>query len=81
MSKLPVVSGKELVNALEKVGFVVVRQKGSHVSLQKITSEGTYRTVVPLHTRLAKGTLLEILHQTGLSKEELIDLEPIRKML
>ena len=74
MSKLPVVSGKELVNALEKVGFVVVRQKGSHISLQKITGEGTYRTVVPLHTRLAKGTLLDILHQTGLSKEELIDL-------
>jgi hypothetical protein len=37
MSKLPVISGKELVNALEKAGFVVVRQKGSHVSLQKIT--------------------------------------------
>jgi predicted RNA binding protein YcfA (HicA-like mRNA interferase family) len=74
MSKLPVISGKELVNALEKVGFVVVRQKGSHVSLQKITNEGTYRTVVPLHTRLAKGTLLDILHQTGLSKERLIDL-------
>jgi predicted RNA binding protein YcfA (HicA-like mRNA interferase family) len=74
MSKLPVVSGKELVNALEKAGFVVVRQKGSHVSLQKITSEGTYRTVVPLHTKLAKGTLLDILHQTGLSKEELISL-------
>lgn len=74
MSKLPVVSGKELVNALEKAGFVVVRQKGSHVSLQKITREGTYRTVVPLHTKLAKGTLLDILHQTGLSKEELIGL-------
>ncbi len=74
MSKLPVISGKELVNALEKAGFVVVRQKGSHVSLQKITTEGTYRTVVPLHNKLAKGTLLDILHQTGLSKEELIDL-------
>lgn len=74
MSKLPVASGKELVNALEKAGFVVVRQKGSHVSLQKITREGTYRTVVPLHTKLAKGTLLDILHQTGLSKEELIGL-------
>ncbi|HOW15733.1 type II toxin-antitoxin system HicA family toxin [Methanosarcina sp.] len=74
MSKLPVVSGKELVNVLEKVGFVVIRQKGSHVSLQKITDEKAYRTVVPLHTKLAKGTLLDILHQTGLSKEELIDL-------
>ncbi len=74
MSKLPVISGKELVNALEKAGFIVVRQKGSHVSLQKITNEGTYRTVVPLHTRLARGTLIDILHQTGLSKEVLIDL-------
>jgi predicted RNA binding protein YcfA (HicA-like mRNA interferase family) len=74
MSKLPVISGKELVNALQKAGFIVVRQKGSHISLQKTTAEGTYRTVVPLHTRLAKGTLLDILHQTGLSKEELIDL-------
>ncbi|HEY3363011.1 MAG TPA: type II toxin-antitoxin system HicA family toxin [Methanosarcina sp.] len=74
MSKLPVISGKELVNALEKAGFIVIRQKGSHVSLQKIAAEGTYRTVVPLHNKLAKGTLLDILHQTGLSKEELIDL-------
>jgi predicted RNA binding protein YcfA (HicA-like mRNA interferase family) len=74
MSKLPVVSGKELVNALEKAGFVIVRQKGSHVSLQKINSKETYRTVVPLHTKIAKGTLIDILHQTGLSKEELIDL-------
>jgi Predicted periplasmic or secreted lipoprotein len=74
MSKLPVISGKELINALEKAGFIIIRQKGSHVSLQKIATEGTYRTVVPLHNKLAKGTLLDILHQTGLSKEELIDL-------
>ena len=74
MSKLPVISGKELVNVLEKAGFVVVRQKGSHVSLQKVTIDGTYRTVVPLHKILARGTVIDILHQTGLTKEELIDL-------
>jgi len=74
MSKLPVISGKELVSVLEKAGFVVVRQKGSHVSLQKVTNDGTYRTVVPLHKILARGTLIDILHQTGLTKEELIDL-------
>ncbi|WP_440953980.1 type II toxin-antitoxin system HicA family toxin [Methanosarcina sp. Mfa9] len=71
MPKLPVVSGKKLVTALQKAGFVIVRQKGSHVSLQKITPEKVYRTVVPLHKRLAKGTLLDILHQTGLDKEDL----------
>ena len=74
MSKLPVISGKELANVLEKAGFVVVRQKGSHVSLQKVTNDGTYRTIVPLHKILARGTLIDILHQTGLTKEELIDL-------
>ena len=45
MTKLPVLSGKVLINTLKKHGFQVVRQKGSHVSLQK----GTYKTVVPLH--------------------------------
>ena len=70
MPKLPVLSGKELIRILEKGGFQVVRQKGSHVSLQK----GANKTVVPLHDELAKGTLLGILKQCGLSKEELIDL-------
>ncbi len=70
MAKLSVVSGKEMIRALENSGFQVVRQKGSHVTLQK----GTYKTVVPLHDELAKGTLLGILKQCGLSREELINL-------
>ncbi|MEA1985278.1 MAG: type II toxin-antitoxin system HicA family toxin [Euryarchaeota archaeon] len=71
MPKLPVISGKKLVAALKKDGFVEVRQKGSHVSLQKIGPEKTYKTVVPLHKELAKGTLLDILKQTGLSRDDL----------
>jgi len=67
VTKLPVLSGKQVVKALKKDGFQVVRQKGSHVSLQK----GVYRTVVPLHDELAKGTLLGILKQCGLSREDL----------
>lgn len=70
MAKLPILSGKELIVILKKAEFQVVRQKGSHVSLQK----GDYKTVVPLHSDLAKGTLLGILKQCGLSKENLIDL-------
>ena len=70
MTKLPVLSGKVLINTLKKHGFQVVRQKGSHVSLQK----GTYKTVVPLHDELAKGTLLGILKQCGLSREDLLEL-------
>ena len=48
----------------------MVRQKGSHVSLQK----GNYRTVVPLHKELAKGTVLGILKQCGLSQDDLLKL-------
>jgi len=52
MVKLPVISGKRLIKVLEDEGFEIVRQKGSHVSLQK----DNFRTVVPLHSELAKGT-------------------------
>lgn len=70
MARLPVLSGEKLIKALQKAGFEVVRQKGSHVSLQK----GNHRTVVPLHHELAKGTLLGILKQCDLSRDELQEL-------
>ena len=68
MPKLPVISGRDLIEILKNHGFVVVRQKGSHVSLQK----DQFKTVVPLHDDLAKGTILGILKQSGLSKEDII---------
>ncbi len=67
MARLPVLSGQELLKALEGAGFERVRQKGSHVSLQR----GAARTVVPLHHELAKGTLLGILRQCGLTRADL----------
>ncbi|MGR3311315.1 MAG: type II toxin-antitoxin system HicA family toxin [Candidatus Brocadiales bacterium] len=66
MAKLPVLSGEELIKLLKKTGFQVVRQKGSHVSLEK----ENYKTVVPRHYELSRGTLLSILKQCGLSKED-----------
>jgi len=70
MPRLPVLSGAELIKALQKAGFHIVRQKGSHVSLQK----DNHRTVVPLHPELAKGTLLGILKQCDIGKDDLLDL-------
>jgi len=70
MPKLPVLSGEELIRLLFKAGFHKVRQKGSHVSLKK----GEFKTVVPLHDELARGTLLGILKQCGLSRDDLIEL-------
>ena len=72
--KLPRLSGKEVIKALSKDGFQTVRQKGSHVILVKETSEGKISTVVPLHKEVDKGTLLEIMRQAGLKRDQFMKL-------
>jgi predicted RNA binding protein YcfA (HicA-like mRNA interferase family) len=74
MPKLPSISGERLVRALKRAGFIELRQKGSHVSLEKRTPEKNLRTVVPQHRTLAKGTLSDILRQAGLTVEQLLEL-------
>ncbi len=74
MQKLPRLSGKEVIKALSKVGFAIARQKGSHVILTKQTEAGKKAVVVPNHKEVDKGTLLEIIRQAGLTKEEFLDL-------
>jgi predicted RNA binding protein YcfA (HicA-like mRNA interferase family) len=71
---LPAVSGRELIRALRRAGFIELRQKGSHVSLEKRTADGYWRTVVPLHREIRPGTMSDILNQSGLSKEDLMEL-------
>jgi predicted RNA binding protein YcfA (HicA-like mRNA interferase family) len=73
MPKLNRVSGEETIRALEKLGFVRVRQRGSHVVLKRETPEGTTGCVVPLHKELAIGTLRGILRQAQVSPDEFID--------
>jgi predicted RNA binding protein YcfA (HicA-like mRNA interferase family) len=74
MQKLPRISGKELIRILSKIGFNPVRQKGSHVILVKNTNSGKISTVVPLHREIDCGTLLNIIRQAKLSKEEFFNL-------
>jgi predicted RNA binding protein YcfA (HicA-like mRNA interferase family) len=71
MSRLPDVSGAELVKALQKAGFIILRQRGSHVSMERVDSTGQRRTIVPMHREIARGTLHDILKQTGLTRDEL----------
>jgi predicted RNA binding protein YcfA (HicA-like mRNA interferase family) len=71
MSRLPDLSGAELVKALQKAGFVILRQKGSHVAMEKVDPGVVRRTVVPMHREIARGTLHDILKQTGLTRDEL----------
>ena len=70
--KLPQMSGKTLIKKLRKMGFVVVRQKGSHIRLEKNTKEGTIKITVPNHKVLKKGTLHRIIKDAGLKEEDLL---------
>ena len=70
MPKLPRVSGREVVKRLERLGFIRVRQRGSHVVLRKDSAEGVTGCVVPLHDELTVGTLRGVLRQAGISAEE-----------
>ena len=72
--KLPVLSGREVIKALKKIGFEEKRQKGSHIILAKETAEGKKGVVVPNHKEIDKGTLLEIIRQSGLKREEFLKL-------
>jgi predicted RNA binding protein YcfA (HicA-like mRNA interferase family) len=72
MSKLPQVSGADLVRALQKLGFSVRRQQGSHMILRR--DDPFAQTVVPDHRQLDRGTLRAILRQTGITVEELTKL-------
>ena len=67
---LPVVSGRETIKALRKAGFEVVRQRGSHVRLEKTTEDETIKLTVPLHKTLKKGTLRRIIQDAGLTIQE-----------
>jgi predicted RNA binding protein YcfA (HicA-like mRNA interferase family) len=77
-SKLPQVSGQDLVRFLEKLGYQIIRQKGSHIRLRKMMSVGEHNITIPNHKAIAKGTLNDILTRVSLwnniSKEELIKL-------
>jgi len=72
--KLPVVSGNHVIKALIKGGFFVVRQKGSHVRLEKISNGDIIKITVPLHNPLKAGTFIQIIKDAGLTKDEFIDL-------
>ncbi|MBM3317978.1 MAG: type II toxin-antitoxin system HicA family toxin [Candidatus Eisenbacteria bacterium] len=72
MTKLPRISGRECIRALERAGFYRKRQAGSHVVLRR--AEPFAQVVVPDHEELDRGTLRAIVRQTGLSVDEFLRL-------
>ena len=74
MPKLPILSGKDIIKALSKIGFEHVRTKGSHAILNKDAAQGKITVPVPLHKELAKGTLKSIMKQADLDLDSLLKL-------
>jgi predicted RNA binding protein YcfA (HicA-like mRNA interferase family) len=73
--RLPSVKARDVIRALQKAGFSIVRTTGSHCRLVH-GGDPTRQTTVPLHTRkdIPRGTLYSIIDQAGLTVDEFIDL-------
>ena len=72
--KLPIISSRKVMKALQSIGFQITIQSGSHIILVKTADNKKLTVVVPKHDEIAKGTLLSIISQSGLSKEEFLRL-------
>lgn len=70
MGKLRILSGMEVCAILERHGFVLVRQRGSHLVMQLRTEQTTVTVPVPNHKELRIGTLRSIIRQSGIDKTE-----------
>ncbi|MEA1946710.1 MAG: type II toxin-antitoxin system HicA family toxin [Thermodesulfobacteriota bacterium] len=68
MPKLRVLSGIEVCRILVQHGFFEVRQRGSHIVMQKKTGDSTITIPVPKHKEIRAGTLLSIIRQSGLNR-------------
>ena len=70
MGKLRVLSGKEVCVILSKHGYVEVRQRGSHIVMQRKLLDTTITVPVPNHSELRIGTLQSIIRQSGIPRSE-----------
>jgi predicted RNA binding protein YcfA (HicA-like mRNA interferase family) len=70
LGKLRVLSGKQVCEILSRHGFVEIRQRGSHVVMQKKLPNTTITVPVPNHSELRIGTLQSIIRQSGILKSE-----------
>lgn len=74
MTKIPSVNYQQVINALHRDGWIIVRQKGSHIRLQKRLPNEMLKITVPAHRPIKRSTLSHILKQARLSVERFIEL-------
>lgn len=72
--KVPGLSYEKVINALRRDGWVVIRQKGSHIRLQKHVEDKTLKLIVPAHRPIKRSTLSHIIKQANLNLEDFIKL-------
>lgn len=70
MTKVPSLHFEKVIHALRRDGWVVVRQKGSHIRLQKETPEGTLKITIPAHRPIKRSTLSHIIKQAQLTVDQ-----------
>ena len=74
MTKVPSLSYEAILRALQRDGWVILRQKGSHIRLQKHTEERTLKLTVPAHRPVKRSTLSHLLKQAEISLERFLEL-------
>ncbi len=74
MTKVPSLDYKKVIYELERAGFLVVRQKGSHIRLQKRTGNEVIKLTVPAHKPIKRSTLSHIIKNAGLTIDEFMKL-------
>lgn len=72
MTKYPLLSAREILAALKRLGFEIVKQKGSHIKLCKNTADRKLTTIVPNHKTVMRGTLKGILELAEITLEEFL---------
>ena len=72
MSKVPSLNYDKVIRALQRDGWVIVRQKGSHIRLQKHVDNEVLKIIVPAHKPIKRSTLSHILKQARISVAEFI---------
>jgi len=73
MSKVPSASYEQVVAALKRLGFAFVRQKGSHIRLEKRIPDRVIRITVPAHRPIKRSTLSHILKQADVSLADFLE--------
>jgi len=70
MPKLPVISGNQAIKCFEKIGYQVIRQRGSHVRMRHKSNTTKQPLTIPLHKTLGKGLMRKLLRDAELTIEE-----------